>query len=413
MIEQQQFNSLESVIMICKPRWRRKFRLRVFLIGIAALYLCTFVVIMPRTCRNLGYSSYFVNNGAEEDLMQMNLMRLRQSMDYLKTYENFDEISKRKEQAALTVCVSILTTNRYVESGYLIQTVAKLAKEVRNSSIKFDMKIVNAAVPPEGNTQVVRLKEMHAGSELISHDRKAHRSLIKKDKYDKHRFDLIKALRICNDEGKYGYALVLEDDAFAGDNFAYMFDHLIRRLSNHDSLGYVKLYHPEKWQGFGYDTKLELVLIVVVCLSVFFIASVLFVGTKDLTVKTIAINLLIAVLLTGYVVVFCYTFSRQHLLEILKYWRYTHFIVNAPGCCTSAVLYPTRVLSEFINFLETEVKCSDNYPIDLVPYDYFKSRELARLQVIPNLFYHIGYFSSVQQSTKHPREFFHLFPAHF
>ena len=354
-----------------------------------------------------------MNNGVEEALMQQNLMRLRQSLDYLKAYRNLDEISKKREEVGLRVCVSILTAKRYVESGYLIQTVAKLAKEIRNLSITFDLKIVNAAIPPEGNKQVVKLKELHESSELISHDRKAQQSLIKKDKYDKHRFDLIKALKICNNEGKYGYALVLEDDAFAGNNFAYMFEDLLRRLSNDDSIGYVKLYHPEKWQGFGYDTKLELVLITVVSLFGFFSTGILLVGTKELTVKAIAVNLLIAVLLTGYVVAFCYTFSRQHLLEILKYWRYTHFIVNAPGCCTSAVLYPTRVLSEFINFLETEVKCSYTYPIDLVPYDYFKSRGLDRLQIIPNLFYHIGYFSSVRRSTKQLKEFFHLFPAHF
>ena len=368
---------------------------------------------MPYKCKGLGYSSYFEENGAEEEIWRQNSVRLKQSLDYMKARKNFVEASERVRKADLRICVSILTTNRYIESGYLTQTVAKFLKEIRNSSYEFDIKVVNAEIPPNINKEAIKLRELNAMFELMSYESGAQEHLKKVDRYEKHRFDLIKALKICDDEKKYKYALLLEDDAFAGQNFAYMFENVVERLQNDNSFGYVKLYHPEKWQGFGYDTKFELVLIAVFSFMGFFGTGIFFLGTKNITLGKFAVTLFFAALLTCYALAFCYTFSRQHLLEFFKFWRYTHFLVNAPGCCTSAVLYPIKVFPEFINFLETETRCSYDYPVDLVPYDYFKARGLARLQVIPSLFYHIGYFSSIENSNKNPREFFHLFPMDF
>ena len=399
--------------MDCNEAWRRKVRAKTILIGVVALYLCTFVFIMPNKCKGLGYSSYFVDNGAEEEIWRQNSLRLKQSLDYLKARKNFGDTSRKVRKADARICVSILTTNRYIESGYLTQTIAKFLKEIRNSSYEFDVKVVNAKIPPNIHKEAMKLGELNAMFELISYERGAQEHLQKLDKYEKHRFDLIKALKICDNDKRYGYALLLEDDAFAGHHFAYMLENVVERLPNDNSFGYVKLYHPEKWQGFGYDTKLELVLIAVFSFLGFFGAGIFFLGTKHITLGKIAVALFFTALLTGYVLAFCYTFSRQHLLEFFKFWRFTHFIVNAPGCCTSAVLYPIKVLPQFINFLETETRCSLNYPVDLVPYDYFKSRGLDRLQVVPNLFYHIGYFSSIENSNKNAREFFHLFPIEF
>ena len=384
---------------------------------IVALYMCTFIVILPIKCRYLGFSSYFLSDNADDEIKRQNKVRWEQSLEYLKTHQNEfggqDVANEKKEKAHLHICTSILTTKRYFPNGYLIQTVAKLAKETKKSRFKFDLKIVNAGIPPEENKEVIRLKEFGFGTEVLARGGKSYEFLLSMNNYEKHRLDLIEALKICDDVERYKYSLVLEDDAFASSNFASVFDYIVDRLPEDDSVGFVKLYHPEKWQGFGYDTKLELFIITCVSFVLFFGNGLLIVGVKDISVKTLFAIFLATVLLCGYVLTFCYTFSRQHLIELFKFWKRTHFITNSPGCCTSAVLYRTSMLSEFIKFLEKEVTCNHSYPIDLVPYDYCKNRGLDRLQVIPSLFFHIGYFSSVQSGTKTVSEFFHLYPAQF
>ena len=395
-------------------RWRSKVKLKTVFIGIAALYIGTFAFVLPIKCKGLGHSAYFDIDDAEKEINRQNHVRLTHSLHYLNIHRNFNEISEKRGRRGIRICASILTTKRYVENGYLFQTVAKLAKEIKNSRFNFDLTILNADIPPEVNRDFMKLKKFYAGPEFVSHNTTMQRFLLNRDKYDKHRLDVIEALRVCDSEERYDYALLLEDDAFAGDDFANMLDYVIGRLPKDGSFGYVKLYHPEKWQGFGNDTILEVVLIAVLSFLGFFGLGILLIGTNNFdNVKTIAVNILISVLLMCYVLAFCYTFSRQHLLEIFKLWRYTHFIVDASSCCTSAVLYPTRVLFEYIHFLETEVSCNQSYAIDLVPYDYFKSKGLDRLQVIPNLFFHIGYASSVDSAHKLPWGFFHLFQIQF
>lgn len=398
--------------------WRKISRVRFIIIGIAALYIYTFVFLMPSRCKRLGYSSYFLDNDAVvPELKTQALERLRDSMEYLENrpINNPRRIGKQgdeRHEAGPRICISILTTKRQSEAKYLIQTVAKLVKETMNSSLVYDLNIVNAEVPPEDNEDVMKLQELGLGHISNAHLGKPSEVLLSMERYDKHRLDLIEALKICNDIKKYNYALVLEDDAFAGRNFANVLDYVVKRFHQDNTLGFVKLYHPEKWQGFGYDTKLELCLITLTSFLVLFGFCFFVFGKTDITVKSLAKMVLVTVLLCGYIMCFVYTFSRQHLLEFLKFSKYLHFIVNAPGCCTSAVLYPTQVLQDFITYLETKVICSSDYPIDLVPYDYFKSKGLDTLQVIPNLFHHIGYISSVS-SPKNPREFFHLFPVTF
>ena len=377
--------------------------------GVVALYIVTFVFVLPSKCSLLGYSLYFVDNDAGLEISRSNKLRLEDAIEYLNNRPSDIEGRKR---ASRHICVAVLTTKRALYNGYLIQTVAKLAKETENSTLRFDWNVFNSAVPPEENSEVVELKKFELGFSFDMHDPVKHRPLQLMDGYDKHRLDQIEALEKCNNWKQYEYALILEDDAFAGNNFAPIFEHIIKKLPRDDSVGYIKLYHPEKWLGYGYDTKLELFVIVTATFLAYLCSGVLLAPAKDITLHKLAKVTILSILLCGYTVAFCYAFSRQHLLELLKSWSYSHFFVDAPGCCTSAVLYPTWVLTEFIKHLKTNVVCNQSYPIDLVPYDYFKSKRLDRLQVLPNMFYHIGFISSLG-ATKNPNEFFHLHPATF
>eukprot|EP00795_Rhopilema_esculentum_P015207 gene15207-6410_t len=384
------------------------FKSIVVLIG--CLYISTFSIIMPLICRELGYSSFFASDRLQEKVDLRNKERLEASLNFLGKYAKSNGVvgGLRKRKAGLKICVAILSKSRSNSPGYLIQTFSKLVKETYNLTSYFNLNVINAEFPPELNKDAVKLQSFDIGNYYIAHKDNQRAYLEELDPYDKHRVDLIEALSVCNSRA-YHFALVLEDDAFAGENFGLVFDYLFQSFYKDVSLGYVKLYHPEKWQGFGYDTKLELSCVVVVTVTLVTTILLSIAGRANWSLRQIFQGLVLLLLISAYVLIFVYTFSRQHILETLKFSKFTHFIVNGPGCCTSAMLYPTRVLDELISFLRTGLVCSRNNPIDIALANYFESNGKNRLLVVPNLFYHIGYYSSVS-GAKDPREFFHLYP---
>ena len=402
-----------------RPKFRRWSHVRLFLIGFVPLSINIFVFILPWTCRELGYSSFYTDINSKEKIERQNEIRYADSMDYLKAHKIEADLSHVLQQSRqgnedqVKICTAILSTRRFGSPGYLIQTVAKLLKEVKHSSKTFDFefKVFNAEYPLENNNDVSLLRRLELSDvqilQISEEGPYLHLEMI--DEYDKHRLDLIEALKVCNDE-KYDFAMVLEDDAFSVDQFASRLESLINKLQKDDSIGYVKLYHPEKWQGFGQDTKREIFLIGTVCFILSSACLWFFIGSRFRTMQTSLEVLLFSSLATMFVIIFCYTFSRQHLLELVQYHTKFHFFVDAPGCCTSAVLYRTKELDGFISYLENDVVCTKDFPVDLIPDIYFRKVGLKCLQIIPNLFFHIGYYSSVQRATKDPKEFFHLYP---
>eukprot|EP00112_Aurelia_sp_Birch-Aquarium-sp1_P015356 Seg3398.5 transcript_id=Seg3398.5/GoldUCD/mRNA.D3Y31 product="Transmembrane protein 246" pseudo=true protein_id=Seg3398.5/GoldUCD/D3Y31 len=404
-----------------RPKLRRRWSyVRLFLIGFVPLSVNIFVFILPWTCSELGFSSFYTEINSKEKIERQNEIRYEDSTNYLQTHKIEADVSRVLQQFRFAnddqvkICISILSTYRVGSPGYLIQTVAKLLKEVEHSSktLNFEFKVFNAEYPAENNNDVSLLRRLELSNVQILQRSEDGPFLEAIDEYDKHRLDLIEALKVCNDK-KYDFAMVLEDDAFSVGQFASRFENLINKLQKDDSIGYVKLYHPEKWQGFGQDTKREIILIGAVSFLLSSACLWFFIGSRFRTIQTSLEVLLFSTLTTTFVIIFCYTFSRQHLLEFLQYHTKFHFIVDAPGCCTSAVLYRTKDLNGFIRYLENDVICSKDLAVDLIPDIYFGKIGLKCLQIIPNLFFHIGFHSSVQRATKDPKEFFHLYPPKF
>ena len=208
------------------------------------------------------------------------------------------------------------------------------------------------------------------------------------------------------------YILIIEDDALPVDDFLNILDHILKhKLLQSRKFAFLKLYYPERWQGFGKEEIKELFIGGCSIGLIFGLPVLKQCGTefKKCTVLNYLTGLLLIVSITIYCIATAYTLGRQHILELLKLSKATHFLIEAPGCCTQAVLYSQDMIKPLVNYLEF-VTCGYNFPKDIAMDSYARERNLQRYLIIPNLFSNIGYYSSIKSNTKDPREFHFLIP---
>ena len=231
---------------------------------------------------------------------------------------------------------------------------------------------------------------------------------VPKDTFEKEKQDYAMALTI-GLQTKSSYIVVIEDDAMPVHNLLSTLRVILRYkmpwswLRSNSNSAFLKLYYPEKWQGFGFPEVPE-----VICIT-FLISSVITFLQKRL--QNLSHPLILIVLFIAWAIfslLLMYSVGRQHLIEIRKISPYLHTISHAPGCCTPAVLYNRLQAKQLLRFLKNS-HCSRTYPLDFALDDFAKRLHLHRYLVTPNLFTHVGVYSSLHSTPKHYREFDLLF----
>ena len=75
----------------------------------------------------------------------------------------------------------------------------------------------------------------------------------------------------------------------------------------------------------------------------------------------------------------------------------------APGCCTPAMFYQKWVIPDLLKYLSV---ANTKYHTDIAIHSFITSQNLTAYQIEPNLFVHIGMYTSIHVNTrKDPQEF--------
>ncbi|XP_046545157.1 post-GPI attachment to proteins factor 4-like [Haliotis rubra] len=394
---------------------------------VAIVYMFQFLLLLPILCYNLPFSSYFQaslrsNNHTVNIVNHVNHQRVKSAYSYFKrqipggNLRYYDSVGKSSD---IFLTVAIVTVGRTVKNksqdlGYVLQTSAgidKFAKSHHFSRRTFVF-VCNVDLNPEAHTEAAFLKKYLPFSERygltsfkledndqIQNNFSTYRTKKNESKYEKETWDYSYCLNVAKSFDPE-YVLMVEDDAIPHEDLGNVLKYT---LGNHltdntksapqrKEFAYLKLYYPERWQGYAYEALKILELVSVGCVGggVTIAASELFVKNRRYSYKSKLSHFLLGML---FFILTAEFVGRQNIMEIRRLSKYLYTFRQASGCCTQAVLYPSAIVDPLTTYLTTLTSFEHT---DISIYDFTQQTSIPTYQLEPNLFYHIG-----MQSTLH------------
>lgn len=372
-------------------------------IYVATIYISTFVLVLPLLCHKLGFSTYF--NKPKEPYKYLeaeNKERTEEARKYFNSlYKSTTTFPQYGEKVQIDFSIVLLTAHRGSNTHYSLQVASRLLPQVISDEGRSVLTILNSDPQPGMNEDAAYLSNFIAVVNSSLPVTSASRSREKED--------YVVGLEI-GVRHNSTYVLMIEDDALPSErllgHLRYVLTYKMpgKFLKSRRDWVFLKLYYPEKWQGFGWPELPELVLIGILGGSL-----AVWVQLKMRTTTRRKVSLCCTFTVWGvYVILVVYTVGRAHWIELRKLSPVMYSVVKAPGCCTPGVLYPRSHARNLANFLKS-VQCSEKYPMDVAIDDFANKMNLERYLVIPNMISHIGVHSSLGSRMKHFAEFYLMF----
>lgn len=371
---------------------------RDFFTAAAVVYLTTFLFALPLMCHKLGFSSYFKKpTGAYKFLEAQNEERILNAKIFFRNLDSKVDYNHDNQMEFSTV---LLTAYRGSNTHYSLQVAGRLLPQVLYDQGKTALTVLN--FDPQLNEDAAYLSRFVNVVNSSSYVNSAASRTREKEDYI---LGLETAL-----QHNSTYILMLEDDALPSKNLLNDLRFVLnnrmpgRVLKSRRDWAFLKLYYPEKWQGFGWPQVPELLLIGLLggCLAVWIQLKI---GITRRRRQSIFLTFVVWAI---YAILLGYTVGRAHWVELRKLSPYLYSVVEAARCCTPGVLYKKSHARDLVNFLKS-VQCSEKYPLDFAIDDFADQMNLERYLVVPNMVSHIGVHSSLSNRLKDAAEFFLIF----
>jgi len=295
--------------------------------------------------------------------------------------------------------------------GYLTQTVARLLMILHtDDSAAFQRKkLVVCSVDPQPERFTEAL-EMSNYVEVVSlyQNTSTNRQHVAGNMFEKEKDDYVYCLKTAS-RFESPYYLVVEDDVLL-DKRAIETVHFV--LSYFDLFSavdwlFVKLYYPEKWLGYSRSCMTVAEVGGYSVLGGCLCAGVVLLIRRHrkflLSCRTLPVWFWFTVGAV-FIALFCVSIGRQYVESWRDYFVSTHQLVEAPGCCTQAVLYPAHIVSDLSSHLR-RVHSDYDFSVDIAIDGFAHVRGLRRYLVQPNVAKHIGLISNLRRNSKSAQHF--------
>ncbi len=412
-------------------RWTR----RKLIILNVLLWVITFGVILPLMAQKWVFSPFFYNSidfraRASRFVDKLNADRYKMTEQYLKSIDPTINKDLHTENLETATVVTVIITKRRewctggefnCEPHYLQQVVGALdedmkvfvSRDTKNISRNF-VPIIICNVDKKSNAQndfslvrelfpvILRYDNETSSVAQSSHNARLQETL-------DYAFCLESTLKLSSPK----YLLVLEDDAvaFKGifENIFYILDHRIEHQILHDSVtvetnrwGWIKLYYPELWAGFGFEESKfqELIAIIIFGAGAFYLLALALINPRPHFIFMLSFSIVGAI----YVLLVVLVMTRQTFLELRRLHSFFYRISPDRGCCTPAVLYSSKWITEIVKYLRSSACQRCHLGVDLALSDFAEQNNLTCYLVEPSLVRHIGMHSTLT-SNKDPRSF--------
>lgn len=390
------------------------------------LYLVTFLFILPFLCRNLRHSPYeifFSKNKTAEKIILIanNEYRFNHSVSLLKKMHNYTDIrvnaTRHKSQKTSSpisngIAVTIITIarNKAMKENYrphyLVQSVATFVKLIKKADgVPLHFSICNVDSDPRSHTDMDYIpKWITVFHRFSKNNASRHTVLSYNDLLDKEKEDYVFCLEKAFEQN-LTYALLVEDDTLPrADLFPVIKAKILaanaeeRRRNSLGNVLYVKLYHPERLLGY-FSLEIERIP-ELFCLAVIVSSILVRVYTKwRHDSRPLCANVFVVFFIYSLCVLFL--IGRQNILKVRLFSQHLYQMTPAPSCCTPAMLFP-RAGGEIVMQYLRGVTCHRQFGKDIALDRLVRERRHITRLIQPNLFQHIGHYSSLRSAFINP-----------
>ena len=403
----------------CQGVWRDVF----------LLFILTFCIALPCLSLRLRHTIYerlIPKNKAREKvkLLRENSGRLNVSSTYLKHIDETDfyktlnfvrrhEGEGQSQRMATTLAVTIITVsrNRHLildyEPKYLTQTVAsflKLLKADTFDSRRFNVGlfICNVDPQPDSYAEVKALPRWIQVFQRFPHSSVPLSDMTYDAVIDKEKQDYVFCLEQSLAQN-VSHVLLVEDDALPLPDLFPVIDQLIfsnfenAGISSSNNVTYFKLYHPERLLGY-ISLEFERIpeLLSLSCL----LSIVLLRMYTKWSSRSLPVPFLWAIffIYSGLTIL---ALGRVNVIEFRRLSKYLYQLTPAPSCCTPAMLFPKqggRIVADYLK----SITCKSHFAKDTALDSFRQKKGLLARMIQPNLFKHIGQFSTLRPELVNP-----------
>ena len=357
---------------------------------------------MPFLAQDLLYSVYrstkWTHVTMQERVLDGHRQALLEAEVYLRTLE-WRSKPLVPDDGLVDIIMVVVTTRRVVGSrtlGYLTRTIAALSRLTRNSGWPATKQLficdVNAG--PAAHIEADRLRQYFHVHVRFPNGSASAAILdpFEKEKQD-YAFCLQEALRFT-----MKYVLIVEDDAVAQENLFHVLSRILHTATY--SWSHLKLYYPERWQGFSTDIRTLLELTSLFGIAYVIWTAVLYIGWRKQQKK-------FRHSVTGgvLVVLLALSIGRQHLIELKQVSPHLYSLSPDPACCSPAIFYNAEFARQLVPYLVNEAQCSNTYPLDMALTSFVNWLQWPGYCIEPNLFRHIGLISTMKGYSRYVEDF--------
>lgn len=354
----------------------------------------------------------------------INEIRKDKSRAYFENLHTTEPLSFYSElliEGDIDLAVAIITVRREKPVGYLIQTAAALDDVIKSDHnfrsyaficnvdgdplMHHDAQYLRRYLPyVDYNTESPGFKYFMKSGDLKNLTTS---SINKRSKEYK---DYITCLNLARYSANASFVLVVEDDSVPyADSFNVIKHMISQRLPQHNNgtlvkFAYLKLYYPEKWQGFAKERTsiLDLVSFGSVFGSLLFALLYncfqLHKHRRFYQTCAFAASILYCLILALMV-------GRQNINDLRRISGHFYRLQRAPACCTPAMLYQSDVIPQITGYLATKSASKQTNVIDLILHNFTLIAKMPAFSIEPSLFRHIGMHTSLSKSHKKPQYF--------
>ncbi|XP_055955448.1 post-GPI attachment to proteins factor 4-like [Patella vulgata] len=383
------------------------------------LILCVITtVVLPMICTSLRDSIFYIkpiNVDKEKKLLKIiDSKRLNESLRILNLsnskniYDGRPRHSLFKNQN-IDIGVTIITVSRnrhqfdLYEPKYLTQVAGKIVSLLKDPALNKTYAVFLCNVDPDPNsyTEISPLSRILPTFQRFNAKIPQHVHILEKEKQD-YLFCLNETMN-----RKANYTFLIEDDAYPDDRLFSVLEHVIdNRIENKFSeckskvrdVTYVKFYHPTRLLGY-YSLEVERIL-ELISISVLF-GTIMCQSYAYLYIKSKYSMNKMWFLFTVYSCLVAIAIGRQNIMEFRRVSSSLFQVTPAPSCCTPALLFTQHGGQKVMEYMQN-VRCRYNYAKDMVLEDVKRKHGLVGLLVQPNLFKHIGLYSSLRSKVLDP-----------
>ena len=401
---------------ICSSFIRKNAKFYVFAFSV---YIVTFAIVLPVICNDWAYSYYYFrgwsSSGMEKRAANLNSYHAAKAMKYIGILNASQSllVSKSSSRANVDLAVGIVTIPRShppYRLNYLTQTFVALHQSISKDTVNLKRKILfmcNTFPGPGYHGELGRFTSLVT---IYNKYSKENASAVKMNRFEKEKEDYVYCLNVALTY-KPKYVLIIEDDALAINRLFEVVYHVLMNLvekkfsggdlnHNVEEWAYLKLFYPNRWKGYGFETipLLELLSIGLIGGSLCVLVGFKWSRKDDIP--------LLPHFVVGsiYFILVAFLIGRPYVIEWRRISKYTYTVVQAPDCCSPAILYAADKARKMSAYLKT-VRCSSKYPIDYAMDEFAKRYSYRKYLIEPNVFQHIGMYSSIKTKSKYPEQF--------